>query len=146
MEETAGEAHEAGLWLSFYRRIKVEFHGSKVTSDGGLLAFRELDDALGLSVIGLRTIGGIRGRERRRPTPAMRWVVGVGAVMGQAASASQMGRFETEAMTQATNLNALTDLSGQWIDRVHARRLLKIILLDMDSSEPDFRRAGGHGL
>jgi hypothetical protein len=45
-----------------------------------------------------------------------------------------MGRFETEAMTQATNLNALAGLSGQWIDLAHARRPLKIILLDMDSS------------
>ncbi len=51
MEETAGEAHEAGLRLSFDRRIKLELPGSKVTSNGGLLAFRELDDALGLSVM-----------------------------------------------------------------------------------------------
>ena len=50
MEETAGEGHEAGLRLSFDRRIKLELHGSKVTSDGGL-AFRELDDALGMSAI-----------------------------------------------------------------------------------------------
>ena len=34
--------------LAFDRRIRLEFHGAKVASDGGLLAYRDLDDALGL--------------------------------------------------------------------------------------------------
>jgi hypothetical protein len=55
MEVAAGEAQNAALGLAFDRRIKLEFHGLGVTSDGGLLACRELDDALDLS----ETAGGV---------------------------------------------------------------------------------------
>jgi len=41
--------------------------------------------------------------------------------MGRAASASQMGRFETEWLLRPENLAALTDLPGEWIDAVHQR-------------------------
>ena len=67
--------------------------------------------------------------------PAMRWVVGDQAIMRAAASASQMGRFETEWLSRSENLAALADLPGQWIDKVHRRRPPRIVVLDMDSSE-----------
>ena len=34
--------------VGFDGGIKLEFHGAKVTSNGGLLAYRDLDYALGL--------------------------------------------------------------------------------------------------
>ena len=60
MEHPAGEASEVDLRVAFDRRLKLEFHGSKVTSDAGLLAFRELDAALGLSQIATERLADTR--------------------------------------------------------------------------------------
>ena len=162
MAHPMGEAQQQLLRVDFDRRIKLEFHGSRVTSDGGLLPYRELDDVLGLSDLGgevlidRRTgkngrhgmtglfrqsvfgrLGGyddVNDADRLARDPAMRWIVGGNAVNGQAASTSQMGRFETELLATDENLAALSDLGGTWIGRVHDRRPPKTIILDMDSS------------
>src|SRR5215208_7032781 len=172
MDGAAGEENEAALRVTFDPRLKLEFHGSRVTSDAGLLPFRDLDDALGLtdlagealtdtrtgqtsrhtlmaqvrqSVLGrLAGYEDVNAADRLAHAPALRWIVGGRAVTQGAASTSQMGRFETEVLTQAANLAALTNLSGRWIDRVHAHRPVRGIVLDVDSSvSPTFGEQEG---
>lgn len=167
MDEATGEAEGSGLRVAFGRRLKLEFHGATVTSDVGLLAFRDLDDALGLTAMAAEVLadprtgrhsliaqlrqsvfGRLAGYEdvndadRLGRDPARRWIVGGRAVTEQAASTSQMGRFETSAMTSPTNLTALADFSGHWIDRARTRCARTTLVLDIDSSlSPTY----GHG-
>ena len=51
MRNPEGESDRSPLRPCFNRRLKLEFHGSRVTSDAGLLAHRERDDAPGLTAL-----------------------------------------------------------------------------------------------
>jgi hypothetical protein len=163
MADPVGDSKSEALRLNFDRRLLLQFRGSVITSDGGLLAYRELDEVLGLTTSGgdrlaeprtgknrqhllvgllrqsvfgrLAGYEDVNDAERLCHDPAMRWVVGDRAITGSAASASQMGRFETGWLALPENLATLADLSGQWIDKVQQRRPPKMIVLDMDSSE-----------
>ena len=157
-----GDCQTEPLRPQFDRRLRLRFFGAQVTSDAGLLAYRELDDALDLTdsaaselqdprtgknarhslaallrqSIYSRLAGyeDLNDAERLRVDPTMRTVVGGRAKDHTAASTSEVARFETETLSSPTNLKRLMGLSGRWIDRAHRHRKLTRLVLDMDSS------------
>lgn len=55
-----GEAKNGDLRVSFDSRVKLKFLGSKVTTDAGLVAYRELDETLGLTEMGVDELTELR--------------------------------------------------------------------------------------
>jgi len=157
-----GEARKEALKLGFDGSVRLEFHGATVSSDCGLLAYRDLDNAFaltaraGAALTDWRTGTNIRhsltallrqsiysrlagyddlnDADRLAVDPVMRQVVGGRAMRKQAASTSQMAHFETEVLTRSDNLAALMELSGKWIEQAQQRRPPDRIILDLDSS------------
>jgi len=160
-----GEKKKRTLRVEYDKEIKIEFHGAQITSDAGLLPYRELDEALNLTemsaalLIDPRTGGNkqhsflamlrqsicsrlagyedVNDAERLRVDPAMRFAIGGRAKEKNAASTSEMGRFETEMLSLKKNLNTLMALPGIWVDRVREHKPPDEIILDMDSSESE---------
>ena len=131
MNHLKGESLNVG----FDRGNKLEFHGTKMTSDGGLLMYHELDDVLGLfdsvsakfhdnrtgrniqheirmllrQSIYSRLAGyeDVNDAERLSVDPVMRAITGKKDKGKQAASTNTIGHFETDILTQRENLTSI---------------------------------------
>ena len=158
-----GDGEKAPLRVQFNPKVCLEFHGATITSDAGLLPIRELDEALGLTDTAdgylqeSRTGRNIRHHliplirqsiysrlagyddtndaQRLAQDPAMRVIVGWQGSDRNAASTSEMGRFETETLIQEDNLKGLARMNFQWVAGAMAHTPHRRVILDMDSSE-----------
>ncbi|MGD0225199.1 MAG: transposase [Terriglobia bacterium] len=64
-----GEKQNQPFQLSFNASLKIDFQGSRVTSDGGLILVRELDERLGLGELIAQHLTDPRGTNTRLPLP-----------------------------------------------------------------------------
>jgi len=162
LQTNFGHPEGESMKVGFDGGIKLESHGAKVSSNGGHLAYRDLDHALGLfNVISKVFIDKCTGRNIQHdiPTllrqsiysslagyedvndaeilsvdPVMRAITGKKDKGKQAASANTMGRFETDILTQQENLINLSAINGTWVKKAMKETQHNRIIFDMDSS------------
>jgi hypothetical protein len=114
---------DGAIRVDFDSLLRLEFHGGRITSDAGLLAYRELDDALGLT-----DLAGAALAECRRGKNTRHWLIGLlrQAVFRRLAGYEDVNDAERLAhdpvtravvawLTSEANLAAPSDLSGVWI-------------------------------
>ena len=157
-----GETQKQPFELSFNSRLRVDFQGSRVTSDGGLLLVRELDERLGFGELIERHLTDGRGKntqlpladlvrqsiysrlagyedvndaERLSQDPAFRLIGSEKVLERGAALTSRAQSFETELLTQAENLAGLAALNRELVAKGEAIDSRRRVVLDMDSTE-----------
>jgi Transposase DDE domain group 1 len=158
-----GEKQNQPFQFSFNPSLRVDFQGSRVTSDSGLLLVRELDERLGLSsLIAEHLTGDRRGKniqlplpdllrqsiysrlagyedvndaERLSQDPTFR-LIGSEKIWDRgAALTSRLHWFETEVLTQDENLDSLANINRELIAKGEAMDSPQRVVLDMDSTE-----------
>jgi hypothetical protein len=158
-----GEDKNHYFQFSFTNKLKASVNGAELTSDGGLIVVRELDEQLGLTILAEKYLTDTRtGRNiqhemtellrqssysrlagyddvvdanQLRNDPALRAVLSERALKKSGSSEGTVGRFETEILTAGNNPARMDEMMFKWIQKVDNVRKARTIILDVDSSE-----------
>ena len=157
-----GESEKQGFQLSFNRFLRVGFQGSRVTSDGGLILVRELDERLGFGELIEEHLTDSRANNARLPfadllrqsvysrlagyedvndaerlsrDPTFRLIGSEKIWERGAALTSRLQAFETEILAEEGNFAGLAGLNRELIGRAETCGSQYRVVLDMDSTE-----------
>ena len=157
-----GEIQNQPFQLSFNPSLRVDFQGSRVTSDGGLILVRELDERLGFGELIGQHLTDSRGKntqlpladllrhsiysrmagyehvndaERLSQDPTFRLIGSEKIWERGAALTSRLQSFETELLTQEENLVGLAAINREPIAKAETIDAPQRVVLDMDSTE-----------
>ena len=157
-----GEKQNQPFQLSFNASLKVDFQGSRVTSDGGLLLVRELDERLGFGELIEQHLNDPRGTNTRLPLadllrqsvysrlagyedmndaerlsqdPTFRLIGSEKIWERGAALTSRLQTFETEMLAEEENFAGLARLNRELIGKAETLDSPYRTVLDMDSTE-----------
>jgi hypothetical protein len=150
-----GEQHHEPFQWSFNSALRVDFRGSRVTSDGGLIVVRELDEWWGMGALIERYLTDTR-RGRHTPWPLADWLrqsvysrlagyedvndaerlIGSENIWERgAALTSRWHAFETERLAEAENPAGLAAINRELIGKAEAIESPRRVVLDMESTE-----------
>jgi hypothetical protein len=158
-----GDKQNQPFQLSFNAALKIDFQGSRVTSDGGLILVRELDERLGFGDLirehltdprrGKNTqlpladllrqsiysrLAGyedVNDAERLSQDPTFRLIGSEKIWERGAALTSRLQSFETETLVEEENFAGLARINRELVGRVEAVDSPQRVVLDMDSTE-----------
>jgi len=155
-----GEKQKQPFQLSFNAFLKIDFQGSRVTSDGGLIVVRELDERLGFGELLAEQLSDSRcgknpqfpladrfrqsvysrlagsedgnDAERLSQDPTFR-LIGSEKIWDRgAALTSRLHSFETEMLAEEENFAGLARINRELIAKVEAIASRRRVVLDMD--------------
>ena len=158
-----GEQHHKPFQLSFNSSLRVDFQGSRVTSDGGLILVRELDERLGFRELiaqhltdsrrvkntqlpladllrqsvysRLAGYEDVNDAERVSQDPTFRLIGSEKIWERGAALTSRLPSFETALLTQDETFTGLAQINRELITKAEAVDSPQRVVLDMDSTE-----------